>query len=142
LDSFLKELKVLKFNAYLKVPASSLCRDNNGKPLILGLESAEKIIVEMYGEQLGEYKNLKQMFLGSEMVAPSAEYPNGNCPKFPSYSQLLRFSPKVDFYIEKTLQQEEPGFLGNELEGILKSAAGVYNKIVFLDAYPLNILPL
>jgi hypothetical protein len=132
----------LKFNTYLKVPASFLCRDNKGKPLILGLGNVEKVIVEMYGEEAGQYKTLAQMFTSTEMSGPAAGYPNGGCPKFPSYSQLTTLYPNIDFYIEKTLQQEEPGSLGDELKGILQSVEGIYNKMVFLDAHPKSIIPL
>lgn len=50
LDKFLQEMNKMSINSFLKVPASYLCKDMNGKPLILGLASAKKIIVEMYGE--------------------------------------------------------------------------------------------
>lgn len=59
-------MKKININAFLKVPASYLCKDNNGKPFILGLSNVNKIIVEMYGEEVGVYKNLKQIFTAEE----------------------------------------------------------------------------
>lgn len=49
LDGFLKFLADANLNAYLKVPASYLCKMNQGNFYILGLKNVKKIIVEMYG---------------------------------------------------------------------------------------------
>jgi hypothetical protein len=43
-------MEKLTLNVFVMVPASYLCKNNNGKPLILGLKNVKKIIVEMYGE--------------------------------------------------------------------------------------------
>jgi len=62
LDRMLGELNKNDFEVYVKVPASYLCKNNQGKPLILGLQNVKRVIVEMYGEEIGIYKRLDQMF--------------------------------------------------------------------------------
>lgn len=55
---------------------------------------------------------------------------------------LKRAYPNIEFYIEKTLQQEEPGFLGQKFIGMLSTVTGVYDRKIFYDAYPPNIIRL
>ena len=40
----------MNIHVYLKAPASHFCRDVDGQPYILGVESAENFIIYMYGE--------------------------------------------------------------------------------------------
>ena len=76
------------------------------------------IIVEMYGEDPSAYKDSNQIFM-AETGESDKDYPNSSCPKFPSLNMLQKQYAGLDFYIEKTLQQEEPGYLGDEFDKIL-----------------------
>lgn len=119
LDELIKHLSNnTNSDVYVKVPASHLCKNVNGKPYILSLANAKKIIVEMYGEDPAAYKDSYSMFL-AEIGLQEEEYPDPKCPRFPSLKQLSLGYPQIEFYIEKTLRQEEPGFLGEQLDSIL-----------------------
>lgn len=102
------------------MPASDLCRDNQGKPYILGIHSAKDIIVEMYGEDPKAYRTREQILEGGSNSEVSSGYPNKDCPRFPNLATLRQAHPSVNFYLEKTLQQEEPGYLGQEFETLLQ----------------------
>lgn len=45
LNSFLRELGDTGIEVYLKVPASYLCKNHQGKPFILSIPSAKRIII-------------------------------------------------------------------------------------------------
>ena len=53
----------MQLNVYLKAPASHFCRDIDGKPYILGVDSAQNFIIEMYGESINTYKTVDEIFL-------------------------------------------------------------------------------
>lgn len=82
----------------------------------------------MYGESTSAYKNSYDIFHSEyDPEGTSEKYPQKDCPKFPSYNLLKSKFPDKKFYIEKTLQQEEPGFLGNSFDNMIESAIGIYS---------------
>ena len=74
----------------------------------MGVFNAHNIIVEMYGESPYAYKNHFDIFQsqGDPEGSTSEFYPDLSCPKFPSYTLLKNNYPNINFFIEKTLQQE------------------------------------
>lgn len=96
----------------------------------------------MHGEDVLAYRTAEQIFTSQDIQLDSSEYPDSKCPKFPSYEMLNRNHPGINFYIEMTLQQEEVGYLGKEFDRMLEGARGVYDKVVFYDAFPPNIIHL
>ena len=69
-----------------------------------------------------------------------SNYPNKSCPKYPTYKQLILSNKDKSFFIEKTLQSEEAGYLGNEFLKILQENEDMYNQIVFFDAFPPSLI--
>ena len=75
LDEILGEMK--SSEVFVKVPASQLCKNVNGRPYILGLSNVKNIIVEMYGEEPTAYKTLEDIFTNDINSEPSSEsYPS------------------------------------------------------------------
>ena len=66
LNALIQNLKNFGLTTYLKAPASYFCRDADGSPYILGVESANNLIIEMYGEEVHQYKTSYQIFSAEE----------------------------------------------------------------------------
>ena len=66
LNELMNELQSGGVTVYLKAPASYFCYDVGGKPYILGVEHVKNFIIEMYGEEVHEYKNGHEIMTGEE----------------------------------------------------------------------------
>ena len=62
--------------------------------------------------------------------------------KYPAYQTLVKNNPGKQFFIEKTLQKEEAGFVGTKLGKYLEKAKQIYDKPLFLDSFPEQIIQL
>lgn len=91
----------------------------------------------MYGEESGVYTSYEEMFEKEQVrtVENKDNYAQG-CAKYPAYQNLVKNNPGKQFFIEKTLQKEETGFIGPKFAQYLEKAGKLYDKPAFLDSFP------
>jgi hypothetical protein len=82
------------FTVFVKAPASYFCLNVGGKKYILDLP-IEKLIVELYGEETGQYITYESIF-GTRRQSANKGY-SEECPRFPTQSQLAINQKKIYF---------------------------------------------
>jgi hypothetical protein len=106
---WLKKLLSIVPNSILKIPAHYLCKTINNSPFH-SLLNHKFYIIELYGNE--------NPYLTLESVFTTTDYPNetngytASCPKNPSTSKLKQILGDNKFFIEKTLNSENKGYVG------------------------------
>lgn len=63
LNSLINLLGEAGITTYVKLPASYICKNLEGRSFLQSVSNARKVIVEMYGEDPTAYKNKNQIFM-------------------------------------------------------------------------------
>ena len=102
-------------NSILKIPAHYLCKNIGGTPFFRYLNH-KAYIIEMYGKE-NPYLSYDSVFSKKDYEA--ADGYTVECPKNPSTLKLKEIlGDAVKFHIEKTLNTEYRGYVGEMAEWI------------------------